>query len=57
KRSFEDELSSSQFAYPIGGCRTDALIKLQYMYLKALEEPNCDAVRLIAMDFSKAFDN
>ena len=27
------------------------------MYLKALEEPNCDAVRLIAMNFSKAFDN
>jgi hypothetical protein len=57
KRSFEAELSSSQFAYRIGGCSTDALIKLQYMYLKALEEPNCDAVRLIAMDFSKAFDN
>ena len=27
------------------------------MYLKALEEPKCDAVRLIAMDFSEAFDN
>ena len=27
------------------------------MYLKALDDTNCVAVRLIAMDFAKAFDN
>jgi hypothetical protein len=44
--------------FRIGGCSTDALIKLQYMYyLYTLKEPNCDAVRLIEMDFSKAFHN
>ena len=57
KKSFQSNVSSSQFAYCTGGCSTDALIKLQHLYLKALDDPNCVAVRLIAMDFAKAFDN
>ena len=39
---------------------TDALIQIQYKgynYLKALDDKDCNYVRLLAMDFSKAFDN
>ena len=40
------------------GCScTDALIQIQYYYLRALDDKDCNYVRLFAMDFSKAFDN
>lgn len=54
---FEANLSSSQFAYRDRCNCTDALLKLQYNCLKALDDTETDAVRLYAMDFSKAFDN
>ena len=47
----------TQYAYR-DGCRcADALIQIQYNYLKALDDKDCNYVRLFAMDFSKAFDN
>ena len=57
KSVFEANLSSSQFAYRDGCNCTDALLKLHYNCLKALDDTETDAVRLYAMDFSRAFDN
>ena len=36
---------------------TDAFIQIQYNYLRARDDKDCNYVRLFAMDFSKAFDN
>lgn len=44
---------------PVGGegCScTDALIQILYN-LSALDDKDCNNVRLFVMDFSKAFDN
>ena len=57
KETFESNLSIYQFAYRTGGCSTDALIKLQRTFLKSLVDKNYAAVRILAMDFSKAFNN
>ena len=57
KSVFEANLSPSKFAYRDGYNCTDALLKLQYNCLKALDDTETDAVRLYAVDFSKAFDN
>ena len=57
KLMFEANLSPSRFAYRDGCNCTDALLKLQYNCLKALDYTETDHVRLYAMDFSKAFDN
>ena len=53
----EDNLSNSQFAYREGGSCTDALVMMQHKVCKFLDDPNCVAVRMFTMDFSKAFDS
>ena len=57
KKLFEENLTVKQYAYREGCSCTDALIQIQYNYLKALDDKDCNYVRLFAMDFSKAFDN
>ena len=47
----------SQFAYREGGSCTDALLLIQNKICKFLDDPKCKAVRMFAMDFSKAFDS
>ena len=53
----EKNLTASQFAYREGGRCTDALIAIQHAVNQHLDDPQCTAVRLFAMDFSKAFDS
>ena len=53
----EQNLSSSQFAYRDGGNCTDALLAIQHTVYNYLDQPDCKAVRLFTMDFSKAFDS
>ena len=52
----EQHLSSTQFAYRTGGSCIDALLSMQHTVYCYLDDPKCKAVRLFAMDFSKAFD-
>ena len=52
----EQNLSSTQFAYRTGGSCTDTLVSMQHAIYSYLDNPNCKAVRLFAMDLSKAFD-
>ena len=52
----EQHLSSTQFAYTTGGSCTDALLSMQHTIYRYLDEQDCKAVRVFAMDFSKAFD-
>ena len=52
----EQHLSSTQFAYTTGGSCTDALLSMQHTIYSYLDEQDCKAVRVFAMDFSKAFD-
>ena len=53
----EANLDKNQFAYRRGGSCTNALLLIQHKICKFLDDPNCKAVRLFAMDFSKAFDS
>ena len=53
----EQQLSSTQFAYRTGGSCIDALLSMQHTAYSYLENPECKAVRLFTMDFSKAFDS
>ena len=53
----EQHLSSTQFAYRTGGSCIDALLSMQHTVYCCLDDPKCKAVRLFAMDFSKAFDS
>ena len=47
-------MTVTQYAYR-DGCRcTDALIQIRYNYLNALDDKDCNYVRLFIMDFSKA---
>ena len=55
--TLEKRLSTTQFAYRKGENCTNALISIQYQVCKYLDENDCKAVRLFAMDFSKAFDS
>ena len=48
----EENLTASQFAYREGGSCTDALIAIQHAVNQYLDDPQCTAVRLYAMDFS-----
>ena len=61
----EGHLSTTQFVYRMGvggggGCScTDALLcllSIQHKVNQYLDTPECKAVRLLAMEFSKAFD-
>ena len=49
----EQHLSSTQFAYTTGGSCTDALLSMQHTIYSYLDEQDCKAVRVFAMDFSK----
>ena len=53
----EQHLSSTQFAYRTAGSCIDALLSMQHTVYCYLHDPKCKAVRLFAMDFSKAFDS
>ena len=53
----EQHLSSTHFAYRTGGSCIDALLCMQHTVCCYLDDPKCKAVRLFAMDFSKAFDS
>ena len=53
----KSQLGSCQFAYREGGCCTDALVAVQHAVYRLLDNPECKAVRLFAMDFAKAFDS
>ena len=57
QRPVEEQLLDSQFAYREGGSCTDALLLIQNKICKFLDDPKCKAVRMFAMDFSKAFDS
>ena len=57
ERPVEEQLLDSQFAYREGGSCTDALLLIQNKICKFLDDPMCKAVRMFAMDFSKAFDS
>lgn len=52
----EEKLENNQFAYRQGGNCTNALLSIQHRVYEHLDDPSCTAVRLFAMDFSKAFD-
>ena len=49
-------MSPTQFAYREGGSCIDALLTMQHEILKSLDQKGRNAVRVLAMDFSKAFD-
>ena len=57
QRPVEEQLLGSQFAYREGGSCTDALLLIQNKICKFLDDPKCKAVRMFAMDSSKAFDS
>ena len=57
KEAVEENLSTTQFAYRESGNCTSALLTIQHFINKHLDNPDCEAVRVFAMDFSKAFDS
>ena len=57
KEAVEENLSTTQFAYRESGNCTSALLAIQHFINKHLHNPDCEAVRVFAMDFSKAFDS
>ena len=57
KEAVEENLSTTQFAYRESGNCTSALLAIQHFINKHLDNPDCDAVRVFAMDFSKAFNS
>ena len=46
-----------QFAYRTWGSCIDTILSMQHTVYCYLDDPKCKAVRLFAMDFSKAFDS
>ena len=52
-----ENLTASQFAYREGGSCTDVLIAIQHAVNQYLDDPQCTAIRLYAINFSKAFDS
>ncbi|XP_068757446.1 uncharacterized protein [Montipora capricornis] len=57
KDTLEKNLTPTQFAYRQGGNCTNALLSIQNEVYKHLDNTCCKAVRMFAMDFSKAFDS
>ena len=53
----QQHLSSTQFSYRTGGRCIDALLSMQHTVCRYLDDPKYKAMRLFAMDFSKAFDS
>ena len=56
KEAVEENLSTTQFAYSESGNCTSAPLTIQHFINKHSDNPDCEAVRVFAMDFSKAFD-
>ena len=57
KGTLEKNLTPTQFTYRQGGNCTNALLSIQNEVYKHLDNTPCKAVRMFAMDFSKAFDS
>ena len=57
KKVFEGNLTVIQYAYREGCSCKETLIQIQYNYLNARDDKDCNYVRLFGMDFSKTFDN
>ena len=57
KEGVEENLSTTQFAYHESGNCTSALLAIQHFINKHWDNPDCEAVWVFAMDFSKAFDS
>ena len=57
KEAVEENLSTTQLAYRESRNCTSALLAIQHFIDKHLDNPDCEAVRVFAMDFSKAFDS
>ena len=57
KEAVEENLSTTQFAYRESGNCTSALLTIQHFINKHLDNPDCEAVRVFAMDFSEAFNS
>ena len=52
KEAVEENLSTTQFAYSESGNCTSALLAIQHFINKHLDNPDCEAVRVFARDFS-----
>ena len=57
KKDLELYIGVNQHAYRSGGSCINALLKMQYDILRAMDKPRNKAVGIFTMDFSKAFDN
>ena len=57
RRAVEECLSPTQFAHRQGGNGMNALISIQHHVYEYLDNQDCKAVYMFAMDFSKAFDS
>ena len=57
KAVIEKSLSPTQFAYRGGDNCTNALLSIQRLVYRHLDNSDCKAVRLFTMDFSEAFDS
>ena len=57
KEAVEENISTTQLAYRESRNCTSALLAIQHFIDKHLDNPDCEAVRVFAMDFSKAFDS
>ena len=57
KEAVEENLSTTQFAYRESGNCSSSLLAIQHFINKHLDNPDCEAVRVFAMDFSKAVDS
>ena len=57
KEAVEENLSTTQFAYRESGNCTSALLTIQHFINKHLDNPDCEAVRVFAVDLSEAFNS
>ena len=57
KEAVEENLSTTQFACHESGNCTSALLTIQHFINKHVDNQDCGAVRVFAMDFSKAIDS
>ena len=57
KEAAEENLSTTHFAYRESGNCTSALLTIQHFINEHLDNPDCEAVQVFAMDFSNVFDS
>ena len=57
KEAVEENLSTTQFASRESGNYPSALLTIQHFINKHLDNPDCEAVRVFAMDFSEVFNS